>query len=140
MKLCLPGTCRRSSNCPLCLLPSYCYQPRITVNSPVHKNSTEQTFLFQDVYCIHANIDQKLLNKLQGSIHYKNRCFMCIQWTRVLYSVVITWYANPLISQFNRPCNEFTSVWSMFPYNAKMNEYIDVWYVQTGSKFKHVYY
>jgi len=26
----------------------------------------------------------------------------------VLYSVVITWQSNPLISRFNSPCNEFT--------------------------------
>jgi len=38
---------------------------------------------------------------------------MCIQWTRVLYSVVITLQSNPPISQFKSPCNEFTSVWSM---------------------------
>jgi len=42
---------------------------------------------------------------------------MCIQWTRVLYYVVITRKSNPPISQFNSPCNEFTSVWSMFVYN-----------------------
>jgi len=42
---------------------------------------------------------------------------MCIQWTRVLYSVVITRPPYPPISQFSRPCNEFTSVWSMFPCN-----------------------
>jgi len=43
---------------------------------------------------------------------------MCLQWTRVLYSVVITRQSNPPISQFNSPCNEFTSVWSMFVYNT----------------------
>ena len=42
---------------------------------------------------------------------------MCIQWTRVLYSVVITRQSNPPISQFNSLCNEFTSVWSMCVYN-----------------------
>ena len=42
---------------------------------------------------------------------------MCIQWARVLYSVVITQQSNPPISQFNSPCNEFTSFWSMFVYN-----------------------
>ena len=47
----------------------------------------------------------------------QNRCYMCIQWTRVLYSVVITWQSDPPISQFNSPCNELTSVWSMFVYN-----------------------
>ena len=42
------------------------------------------------------------------------RCYMCIQWTCVLYSVVLTWQSNPPISPFNSPCNELTSVWSMF--------------------------
>jgi len=44
---------------------------------------------------------------------------MYIQWTRVLYSVVITRQSNPPISQFNSPCNEFTSVWSMFLYTTR---------------------
>ena len=48
----------------------------------------------------------------------QNRCYMCIQWTRVLYSVVVTWQSNPPISQINSLCNEFTSVWSMFVYNT----------------------
>jgi len=39
---------------------------------------------------------------------------MCIQWTRVIYSDVITRQSNPPNSQFNSPCNEFTSDWSMF--------------------------
>jgi len=43
---------------------------------------------------------------------------MCIQWTLVLYSVVITQQST----QFNSPCNEFMSVWSMFVYN---NIYIE---------------
>jgi len=47
-----------------------------------------------------------------------NRGYMCLQWTRVPYSVVITWQSNPPISKFNSPCNEFTSVWSMFVYNS----------------------
>ena len=34
---------------------------------------------------------------------------MYIQWTRVLYSVVIKWQSNPRISQFNSPYNKFTS-------------------------------
>jgi len=47
---------------------------------------------------------------------------MCIHWKRVLYSVVITQLtrqSNPPISQFNSPCNEITSVWSMFPFSIK---------------------
>ena len=42
---------------------------------------------------------------------------MCLQWTRVLYSIVIPQQSNPPISQFNSPNNEFTSGWSMFVYN-----------------------
>ena len=42
------------------------------------------------------------------------------QWTCVLYHVVITWQSNPPISQFNSPCNEFTSVWSLCVYNITM--------------------
>ena len=48
----------------------------------------------------------------------QNRCYMCIQWTRVLYSGVLTRHSNPSISKFSRPCNEFTSVWSLFVYNT----------------------
>jgi len=51
---------------------------------------------------------------------------MCIQWTRVLYSVVITGQCNPPISQFNSLCNEFTSVWSMFIYNIHVHGYLFV--------------
>jgi len=43
---------------------------------------------------------------------------MCVQWTSVLYSVVITRQSNLPISQFNRVCTEFMSVWSMFVYNT----------------------
>ena len=46
---------------------------------------------------------------------------MCIQRTRVIYSVVITRPCNLPISEFNSPCNEFTSVWSMFAYNSNVN-------------------
>ena len=46
-----------------------------------------------------------------------NRFDMCIQWSHVIYSVVITQQSNPPISQFSRPCDKFTSVWSMFVYN-----------------------
>ena len=42
---------------------------------------------------------------------------MSIQWTRVLYSIVITRQSIPPISQFNSLCNELTSFWSMFVYN-----------------------
>ena len=60
---------------------------------------------------------QILQNKLHGPNALQNRCYMCIQWTRFLYSV-ITWQSNPPISQFNSLCNEFKSVWSMFVYNS----------------------
>ena len=43
---------------------------------------------------------------------------MCIQWTHVLYSGVITQHSHPPISQFSSLCNEFTSGWLMFPCNA----------------------
>jgi len=39
---------------------------------------------------------------------------MCIQWTCVLYSVVITRQSNPSISQFNSPRNEFMSIGLMY--------------------------
>ena len=58
---------------------------------------------------LYENVDHILT---LTNMHYK----MCIQWTRVLY-VVITWQSIPPISNFNSPCNEFTSVWSMFVYN-----------------------
>jgi len=45
---------------------------------------------------------------------------MCVQWTRVLYSVVITRQSKPPISQLNNPYNEFTSFWSMFVYNTNV--------------------
>jgi len=43
---------------------------------------------------------------------------MCIQWTRVLDSVGITWQSNSPISKFNSLCNELTNVWSMFVYST----------------------
>ena len=49
---------------------------------------------------------------------------MCIQWTRVLYSVVITRQSNPPIAQFNSLCNEFWSVLSMFVYNIHGKRYV----------------
>ena len=48
---------------------------------------------------------------------------MCIQWTRGLYSVVVTRQSNPPISQFNRPCNEFTIGWPMFVYNTHTEQW-----------------
>ena len=59
---------------------------------------------------LYENIDHMFPNKLHGP--------MCIQWTHVLYSVVITRQSNSPISQFNSLCNEFMSVWTMFVYNT----------------------
>ena len=42
---------------------------------------------------------------------------MCIQWALAIDSVVITRQSNPPISKFNKLCNEFMSVWLMFPCN-----------------------
>ena len=71
------------------------------------------------------DIDLKLLNKLHEPMQHKKRCYTCIQWTRVLYSVVITQQSNPPISQFNRPCYECTSVWSMFVYNKALTQNVN---------------
>ena len=57
---------------------------------------------------MYENIDQLLPNKLHGPMHYEI-CDTCVyngQWTRVLYSVVITRQSNPPIPQFNSPCND----------------------------------
>jgi len=52
-----------------------------------------------------------LPNNLHGATHCKicDTMYMCIQLTRVLYSVAIPRQSNPHISQFNIPCNEFAS-------------------------------
>ena len=73
---------------------------------------------------LYTNIDLKLRNKSHGPMHYKIcvTC-VCIQWTRVLYSVVITRQSNAPISQFNSPCNVFTSLRSMFVYNTGPDMY-----------------
>ena len=44
-----------------------------------------------------------------------------------VYSVVITGQSNPPISQFNSPCNDFTSFWSMFVYNTDIYFVINDW-------------
>jgi len=62
----------------------------------------------------------------------QNRCYVCIHWSRVIYSVVIVWQSNPSISQFNSPCNEFTSVWPMFVYKTSL--YISANHVTTTHK------
>ena len=45
---------------------------------------------------------------------------------RVLYPVVIAGQSNTPVSQFNGPCTEFTSVWSMFTCNTSKNSDIQV--------------
>ena len=57
---------------------------------------------------LYTNIEQKLPNKFTWTNALQNRCYMCIQWTQDLYSVVITQQSNPPISQFNSLYNEFT--------------------------------
>jgi len=39
---------------------------------------------------------------------------------KVIYSVVLTQSTSP-ISQFSRQCNEFTSVWLLFPDSFMVN-------------------
>ena len=56
-----------------------------------------------------------------------NRCYMCIQWTCVIYSVVITWQSNPPISKFNSRCHDFMSVWSTFVYNTNWEFETKMW-------------
>jgi len=55
-------------------------------------------------------------------MNYMDQCiigftYMCIQSTRDICSVVITRQSNPHVSMFNRQCNEFTSVCSVFLCN-----------------------
>ena len=38
----------------------------------------------------------------------------------IISSIIMTLQSNPPISQFNRLCNEFTSVWSMLQCNTAM--------------------
>ena len=70
-------------------------------------------------YCMRKLTRYPRINYMEWTNAIQNRCYMCIQWTRVLYSVVITWHSIQPISQFNSPCNEFTSVWSMFVYTIR---------------------
>ena len=73
------------------------------INSELKVKVTMESILFS--VWVHRHMNNK-------------RCYMCIQWTRVLYSIVITWQSSPPISQFNSMCNAFTSVWSMLVYNT----------------------
>ena len=56
------------------------------------------------IVVLYTNIDLKLQNILHGPGITK--------WTRVL----LCFNNMTLYFQINRPCNEFTSVWSIFPY------------------------
>ena len=64
---------------------------------------------------------------------------MCIQLTSVLYSVVITPQSNPPFSEFNRPCNEFLSVWSVFPNNTSLVHHIVqlTWVLNSAFMYKY---
>ena len=70
-------------------------------------------------YCMRTLTRYSRIN-YNGTMYYKSRYPMCIHCTRGIYSVVITWQSNPPFSQLNSPCNEFTSVWSMFVYNSSV--------------------
>ena len=49
-------------------------------------------------YCIRTSTRHCRINHMDQLI--VNKCYMCTQWTRGLYSVVITRTSNPPISQF----------------------------------------
>ena len=69
-----------------------------------------------NLYNSHVSVTTYCIRILTWNQRIVTWWYMYIHWTRVLYSVVITWQWNPPISQFNSPCNEFTSFWSMFVY------------------------
>ena len=46
----------------------------------------------------------------------RSLCYSFVNYSNAVICL-ITWQSNLRISQFNRPCNEFTSVRSMFVYN-----------------------
>ena len=77
-----------------------------------------QCIMFGHLMCIYTNIDRSLPNKLHGPMHYKIGVTCVYNWHMFYTLFVITWQSNPPVSQFNCPCNEFTSVWSMFVYNT----------------------
>ena len=68
------------------------------------------------IYCMRTLTRYSRLKYMQ----LQNRCNMGIQWTGVLYSVVLTRQSTPPISQCNSPYNEFTSVWSKCVYNSNI--------------------
>jgi len=73
--------------------------------------------IFSHVLLYENIVDQILTNKYHGPMHYKigDRCV----YNGQVFYVVITRQSNLSISQFNSPCNEFISVWSIFVYNTQ---------------------
>ena len=70
---------------------SQTYQLKAHVISQTYHMSAFIEFEEYAYSCIlYVNIDQILSNKLIWTNALQNRCYMCIQWSRVLYSVVIT--------------------------------------------------
>ena len=109
------------------VLPNACrtvesYDQYIRDNITVLRNKIAQARLlasYLQVNCLYSSLYCTRILTRYSRINYmdktlQNRCYMCIQWTRVLYYVVITQQSNSPISQFNSLCNEFMIVWSMF--------------------------
>ena len=67
--------------------------------------------LSDNFYCIDLNLQ----NKLYGPMHFKIGV-TCVFNGHVFYTIIIQ-QSIPPIPKFNRPCNEFTSVWSVFLCN-----------------------
>jgi len=53
---------------------------------------------------LYENSDQTLPNKWTNAL--QNKCYPCIQWSRVLYPVVIKRESNTHFSPCNSRCNE----------------------------------
>ena len=83
---------------------------RTSLNIPQHSFLTIQTGRY---YMTPLTRQITWTNVLQ------NRCYMCIPWTRVLYSVVITRQSNLFRNSVD--CNEFRSVWPMLLADCVMN-------------------
>ena len=79
------------------------------------------------LHVLHENIDLILLNNFTNAL--QNRCYIRIQWTCVLNSVVLTRQSNPPISQFISLWNEFSSVWSMILCNtdSHLSKHLFTW-------------
>ena len=72
---------------------------------------------------LYTNIDLKLRNKSHGPMYYKIGDICVYNSHLFLYFAVITRQSNAPISQFNSPCNVFTSLRSMFVYNTGPDMY-----------------